>query len=137
RVIDALRASGRLDDTLLVYAGDNGMSEGEHRLTGKTAPYETQVPFLLRWPGVVAPGTTIGERVQNIDLAPTLCAVAGCSLGPYPNGQSSPDGLDVLPLLTGGTLERQSVLDELPVGRSRNSDADTPPWEALTTTAAS
>jgi arylsulfatase A-like enzyme len=137
-VIGALQSSGRLQNTLLIYAGDNGMDEGEHRIVGKTAPYITQVPFMLRWPGVVAPGSTIGEHVQNIDLAPTLCAIAGCTLGPYPDGQTRPDGISFLPLLQGAqTLSRPSVLDEMPAGHSRQGGANTPPWEAVTTTAAS
>jgi arylsulfatase A-like enzyme len=138
QVIDALQATGRLQSTLLVYAGDNGMEEGEHRLVGKTAPYITQVPFILRWPGVVAPDTTIAERLQNIDLAPTLCAIAGCTLGPYPNGQATPDGTSFLPLLDGsGTLTRPAVLDEMPAAPTKRSVSDTPPWEAVITTAES
>jgi hypothetical protein len=114
------------------------MEEGEHRLVGKTTPYITDVPFMLSWPGVVAPGTTIDERVQNIDLAPTLCAIAGCTLGPYPNGQTVPDGISFLPLLQGAhSLGRPSVLDEMPAGHSRKGGANTPPWEAVSTTSAS
>jgi arylsulfatase A-like enzyme len=137
-VIGALQATSRLQNTVLIYAGDNGMEEGEHRLVGKTAPYITDVPFMLRWPGVVAPGTVIDERVQNIDLAPTLCAIAGCTLGPYPNGQTRPDGVSFLPLLQGArSLGRPSVLDEMPAGHARQGGANTPPWEAVSTTAAS
>jgi hypothetical protein len=62
----------------------------------------------VRWPRVL--GTQpreIAERVQNIDLAPTLCDIAGCRLGPYPTGQARPDGRSFLRLLTG---ERDSLL---------------------------
>jgi N-acetylglucosamine-6-sulfatase len=140
QVLDALAATGRLSDTLVIYAGDNGMNSGEHRMNGKTAPYETQVPFYLRWDGVVPAGSEVPERLQNIDLAPTLCAVAGCQMGPYPNGQRTPDGTSFLPLLEGQTthLFRQLVLDELPFGHDQPSnDVNTPSWEAVTSTASS
>jgi arylsulfatase A-like enzyme len=139
-VVSALEATGRLQNTILIYAGDNGMMSGEHRMKGKTAPYETQVPFYLRWDGVVGPGSRISERLQNIDLAPTLCAVAGCRLGPYPNGQTGPDGTSFAPLLYGWwtRLSRQTVLDELPFGHEQPSnDVNTPSWEAITSTGAS
>ena len=54
----------------------------------KSAPYATQIPFLAAWPARL--GTTprtITERLQNIDFAPTICALAGARSGPYPNGQ--------------------------------------------------
>ena len=140
QVVSALAATGRLQNTILIYAGDNGMMSGEHRMTGKTAPYETGVPFYLRWDGVVRPGSRISERLQNIDLAPTLCAVVGCRLGPYPNGQARSDGTSFLPLLYGWwpRLSRQTVLDELPFGHAQPSnDVNTPSWEAITSTGSS
>ena len=45
----------------------------------------------------------IREPVSNIDMAPTFCDIAGCTLGPYPTGQKKPDGLSLLPLLKGET----------------------------------
>jgi N-acetylglucosamine-6-sulfatase len=132
RVRDELVASGRYGNTLLIYMGDNGMLFGEHRLSGKSAPYQTQIPFLVSWPDRLGtiPGT-ISERVQNIDLAPTLCQLAGCTLGPYPNGQATPDGISFAELLLGqgGSLSRDAVLEELPVAND-----PVPAWYAVTTT---
>jgi arylsulfatase A-like enzyme len=138
-VRDALAATGRLDDTLFVFAGDNGMEEGEHRLSRKEAPYITQIPFLISWPaGLGSEPRTVSERVQNIDLAPTLCALAGCALGPYPNGQARPDGISFLPLLEGqDSLGRDAVLDEMPAVQSAKVTNAPPPWAAVTTTASS
>jgi N-acetylglucosamine-6-sulfatase len=132
RVRDELVASGRYGNTLLIYMGDNGMLFGEHRLSGKSAPYQTQIPFLVSWPDRL--GTTprtISERVQNIDLAPTLCQLAGCTLGPFPNGQTKPDGISFAQLLLGqvGSLPRDAVLEELPA-----DSAPVPAWYAVTTT---
>jgi N-acetylglucosamine-6-sulfatase len=134
-VRDALSRTGRLGNTLFVYMGDNGMNAGEHRLLNKAAPYQTQIPFLVSWPDQL--GTTprtISERVQNIDLAPTLCVFAGCTLGPYPNGQANPDGISFADLLLGqaSSLPRDAVLDEFP-----KKGFGAPIWYAVTTTAQS
>ena len=103
KVANRLRKAGRLDNTLLILAGDNGMSFGSQRiLHDKKVPYATQIPLFMRWPRVL--GTTprrIDERVMNIDLAPTLCDIVGCRLGPYPTGQRRPDGVSLLRLMTG------------------------------------
>ena len=134
-VRDALEQSGRLDNTLFVYSGDNGMNMGEHRLVNKSAPYATQIPFLASWPAEL--GTTpraVTERVQNIDFAPTICELAGCTLGPFPNGQGTADGISFLELLLGNqtTLSRDAVLDEHPRGFQ-----NVPSWHAVTTTSSS
>jgi hypothetical protein len=132
RVRDALAAKGRLANTLFVYMGDNGMNSGEHRLTGKAAPYETLVPFYVSWPARLgATPRTISERVENVDFAPTICDLAGCSLGPYPTGQTTPDGKSFAGLLVGNeqTLGRDAVLEELPATAS-----GVPLWFSVTTT---
>jgi arylsulfatase A-like enzyme len=137
RVRDALAATGRLHNTLLVYAGDNGMLVGSHRLERKTAPYATQVPFAISWPKVLGGRPrTIGERLENIDVAPTLCAVVGCQLGPYPHGIRRPDGISFLPLLLGRqtTLGREAVLEDAPV---TNGTLRAPAWQAAITTGSS
>ncbi len=113
-VIQRLRKQDRLDNTMLILTSDNGMSFGSQRIyDDKKAPYGTQVPLFIRWPRVL--GTMprrVDERVQNIDLAPTLCDIGGCRLGPYPGGASRPDGESLLRLLTGErtTLGRGAVL---------------------------
>jgi N-acetylglucosamine-6-sulfatase len=132
RVRDELVATGRYENTLFIYTSDNGVLSGEHRLTGKSAPYQTQIPFLVSWPALL--GITprlITERLQNIDIAPTICELVGCTLGPYPNGQTKPDGISFAGLLLGnaGSLSRDAVLDELPVDND-----GVPAWYAVTTT---
>jgi N-acetylglucosamine-6-sulfatase len=135
RIRDQLAATGRLDNTLFVYMGDNGMNEGEHRLEDKQAPYETQIPFYMSWPAMWGTSPyTVSERVQNIDVASTLCAITGCSMGPYPNGQATPDGMSFLSLMDGSaqTLNRDAVLDEMPAIKSVGTDFNIPTWEAVT-----
>ncbi|HEV2875448.1 MAG TPA: sulfatase [Thermoleophilaceae bacterium] len=96
RVVDALRASGELDDTLIVFTSDNGFFHGEHRVPyGKVMVYEPsiRVPLILRGPGVPA-GARRRQLVTNADLAPTILEAAGA----VPAGRV-PDGRSLFPLL--------------------------------------
>ena len=76
--IRALRRSGELDDTLVVFVSDNGFLLGEHRFFGKDVPYDEalQVPMLARGPGIT-PGTTSRATATLVDLAPTFLDHAG------------------------------------------------------------
>jgi arylsulfatase A-like enzyme len=103
RVLRHLQARGELDNTLVLYSSDNGYAWAEHRILDlKFVPYteSIQVPFLARWPGHLAPGTTDDRFVANIDLKPTVLAAAGVPPDPaYPvDGRSflSPGGRDRL-----------------------------------------
>lgn len=79
RVVRALRESGELENTLIVFTSDNGFLQGEHRIPiGKIALYEpaTRVPLVLRGPGI-RPGLRLRQDVANVDLAPTILEAAG------------------------------------------------------------
>jgi N-acetylglucosamine-6-sulfatase len=113
QVTDELAREGRLDNTLLVFTADNGMTWGAHRLKNKQYPYATPVPLYMSWPARWgdSPRTT-DELVSNIDLAPTFCAAAGCEMGPYPTGQQHADGISLLPYLDGDeTHVRDAALE--------------------------
>ena len=79
RVCEALRETGQLDNTLLVFAGDNGMFLGEHGMTDKRTMHEEsiRVPMLVRYPALAKGGTVVAEQVLNIDLAPSVLDVCG------------------------------------------------------------
>ncbi len=98
-IIDALRQSGRLSNTLIMFSSDNGMMWGEHRLAQmKNLPYEEAIrsPFIARWDGVIPAGAADGGHLAvNIDIAPTLADVAGVS-PPY-----QVEGVSLLRLLKG------------------------------------
>jgi hypothetical protein len=134
RVIAELQAEGRLDNTLLVLTADNGVAWGAHRLAQrKQWPYTTPVPLLMRWPAEHwgdQPATN-PEVVSNIDLAPTFCELAGCTMGPYSHSKPGPDGVSLVPLLNGrvASLGRDAVLEEN-YGPQGNS------WAGLRTTSA-
>jgi arylsulfatase A-like enzyme len=114
-----LAAEGRLDNTLLVFAADNGMTWGQHRLgQQKSWPYATPIPLYVRWPAAHwgdTPGAK-SEITSDIDFAPTFCELAGpsCVLGPFNRGSDGPDGVSLVPLLNGdvANLGRAAVLEE-------------------------
>ncbi len=115
-VVREQRRRGRLDDTLFILTADNGVTWGTQRLQQrKGVPYATPVPLVFSWPARWGEEPRQrDELVSNIDLAPTLCAIAGCEMGPFPDGPPGPDGLDLLPLLDGEVahLERQLVREQ-------------------------
>jgi len=74
RILDALDASGKADNTLVVLAGDNGLAVGRHGLMGKQNLYEhsVRVPLVMAGPGVPV-GQTRDAMCYLIDVFPTLC----------------------------------------------------------------
>jgi arylsulfatase A-like enzyme len=78
RLIDYLRTIGELDNTVIVYTGDQGFFLGEHDLMDKRWMYEEalRMPFIVHWPAKVAPGSSNNWIINNTDFAPTLLALA-------------------------------------------------------------
>lgn len=114
RVLDALDASGAADHTLVIFTSDNGkaaytgaaeLEKLGHFSSGPLRGYKTSVyegghrePFLVRWPGVVKPGSVCGQLVHQADILATLADVLGAKL---PEGAGE-DSFSLLPLLKGG-----------------------------------
>jgi N-acetylglucosamine-6-sulfatase len=91
RVIRKLEQLNILDDTLIIYAGDNGHFWGEHGLYDKRLAYEEsiRIPFIVRYPGLIRdPGRRAPQMILNIDLAPTLLDIVGIRLPPDMQGES-------------------------------------------------
>jgi N-acetylglucosamine-6-sulfatase len=88
-ILVALRETGELDNTYVIYTSDNGFLLGQHRLRGKVAPYEEsiRVPLVMRGPDVPR-GKTVGDVVANVDLAPTIVDAANASPGLTMDGRS-------------------------------------------------
>jgi arylsulfatase A-like enzyme len=99
RVMDALKAAGLEDNTVVIYASDQGFYNGEHGWFDKRWILEESInmPLIIRWPGVVKPGTRIADFIQNIDYAPTFTEIAG---GTIPDGLH---GRSFVPILRGQT----------------------------------
>ncbi len=89
RVMNALDESGHLDDTIVVFAGDNGLAVGEHGLMGKQNLYDhsVHVPLILGGPGVPQ-GTTSDAFAYLIDIYPTLFDLIGEPLPETVEGES-------------------------------------------------
>lgn len=131
RVVRELKAQGRYRNTLFVMIADNGMGYGAHGWDRKSVSFATQIPLFVAWPaGRGTQPASSNEYVSNIDLAPTLCEVAGCQMGPFPDvGREGPDGTSMLGVIKGtGTLEREAIYTEHLTG---------PAWRGLLTTPAS
>jgi N-acetylglucosamine-6-sulfatase len=97
-LLEALERAGKLDDTLILFLGDNGYFFGEHGLgPERRFAYEEGIraPFLLRFPRKVRAGTRVHDLVICQDIAPTLIELAGGRPGPQVQGRS------LLPLLAG------------------------------------
>jgi arylsulfatase A-like enzyme len=110
QLLEALERSGRLDDTAILFLGDNGFFFGEHGLgPERRFAYEEGIrsPFVLRYPRRARAGSSIGRLVMSIDIAPTMVALAG---GKPP---ATMQGVSFLPLLKDPKAKwRKSVLCE-------------------------
>jgi len=91
RVLQTLEQINALDNTVVIFAGDNGYFQGEHGgMWDKRAAYEPsmRIPLLMRYPRLAGPATICNEMVLNIDLAPTLLELAGVASPGTMQGQS-------------------------------------------------
>jgi len=110
QLLDALERSGELDNTFILFFGDNGYFFGEHGLgPERRFAYEEGVraPFIARYPKKIRAGSRARDLVICQDIAPTLLALAGGRPGPQIQGRS------LLPLLSGKRAGwRKSLLVE-------------------------
>ncbi len=99
RLLDYLDETGQAENTIVVYTSDQGFYLGEHGWFDKRFIYDEsfKTPLLVRWPGVVAPGSRSSEMVQNLDYAQTLLDAAGLTQPDDMQGES------LMPLLSGDT----------------------------------
>ena len=97
RLLDSMDELGLTENTIVVYASDNGLCNGAHGMLIKRAAYEEsiRIPLLIRYPPLTKAGTTIDKLVLNVDLAPTLLDIAGVKTPNKMQGQS------LVPLLEG------------------------------------
>lgn len=90
RVIEYLKKEGIYDNTIIVYTGDQGMWLGEHDYQDKRWGYEesARMPFIVRYPKAVKPGSKSDALIENIDFAPTLLDYAGIETPENMQGKS-------------------------------------------------
>ena len=89
-VMAQLKSMGILDETLVIYMGDNGFLFGEHGLIDKRVAYETsiRVPMLAHCPDLIQPGTELDQMIANIDIAPTVMEAMGLKKPAHMDGES-------------------------------------------------
>jgi arylsulfatase A-like enzyme len=99
RLLSALDAAGLARNTIVIYTSDQGFFLGDHGLFDKRFMYEEslRMPFLVRWPGVVRPGTRSDAIALNVDFAPTMLDAAGVAVPADMQGRS------LVPVLRGRT----------------------------------
>lgn len=105
RILAALTATGRADDTIVIYSADHGLAVGSHGLLGKQNVYEHSMgcPLVMAGPGI--PHGSTAALTYLLDLLPTLCGLTGAAL---PAGV---EGKDLAPLWRGETARvRDSLL---------------------------
>jgi len=97
KLLKFLDDEGLADNTIVVYASDQGFYLGEHGWFDKRWIFEESLktPFLVRWPGVVEPGGTDDHIVSVLDFAPTFLEAAGVQIPEDVQGKS------LVPILRG------------------------------------
>ena len=97
RIVQALKAAGQLDNTIIVFTGDNGFFLGEHGFAGKWMPHEEsiRVPLVIYDPRLpkAQRGTRRAQMALNIDIAPTILDAAGVA------APSAMQGMNLVPIL--------------------------------------
>ena len=105
RILAALEAAGELENTIIVFASDNGLALGSHGLMGKQNLYEhsVRVPLIFAGPGI--PQGTSAALTYLMDLCPTFCELAGVEPPAEIHGRS------LVPVLrVGRATHRESLL---------------------------
>ncbi|MFW5758188.1 MAG: sulfatase [Bacteroidota bacterium] len=110
KVMKALEENGIAENTLIIFASDNGpwLNFGNHAGSagalreGKLTTFQggQQVPCIMRWDNKVPAGVVCNELVSGIDFLPTIAAITEAKLPEHPI-----DGINMLPLITGKVKE--------------------------------
>ena len=99
KVLKYLDDNGLADNTIVIYSSDQGFYLGEHGWFDKRWIFEESLrtPLLIRWPGVVKPGSVNKDIVSNLDFAETFLDAAGVPVPPEMQGHS------LIPIFKGET----------------------------------
>jgi arylsulfatase A len=107
KIIDGLNSRGLLNNTVIVFAGDNGtpysivsLFQGQEIQGGKstTTVYGTHVPLIVRWSGTVPPGSVSNALIDFSDFLPTFADIAQAAA---PTNYGKLDGVSFVPALNG------------------------------------
>ncbi|QPH41175.1 sulfatase family protein [Pedobacter endophyticus] len=105
-VLNYLDKNNLTKNTIVIYLSDQGFYLGEHGWFDKRFMYEEsfRTPFVMRYPGVIKPGTVNNDFVMNIDIAPTLLKAAGVAVPSTVQGES------ILPLFNAKTAKPREAI---------------------------
>jgi len=115
-LLETLEALNLSNNTLLVFTSDNGgiraISKQDPLRAGKGSYYEggTRVPYIVKWPGKIKPNSQSNIPITNLDFFPTFQSVLGLE---FPN--KTLDGVDLMPLLKGGSIEERALFWHFPI----------------------
>ncbi|HEY8515790.1 MAG TPA: sulfatase [Candidatus Binatia bacterium] len=101
KLLDTLAQAGKLDDTLVIVAGDHGEGLMDHgwMLHGLQIYEESvRIPFIMRWPAKLPRGKVVAEPIELTDMTPTILEVTGGSL---PASARQPEGKSLIAAATG------------------------------------
>lgn len=105
RILAELKADGQLENTIVIFSGDNGLSLGEHGLFGKQNLYEyggMHVPLVIAGPGI--PKGKSEALIYLMDLFPTIAEFAAAK------NHDGVEGKSLMPILTGKKTKVRDVL---------------------------
>ncbi|MFT5496844.1 MAG: arylsulfatase A-like enzyme [Kiritimatiellia bacterium] len=90
RVLAYLDEQGLSENTIVIYSSDQGFYLGDHGWYDKRWMFEEslKMPFVIRWPGQIKPGSRMEQLIQNIDYAPTFLDAAGVDVPAEIQGKS-------------------------------------------------
>ena len=96
RLLDYLDAENLAENTIVIYTSDQGFFLGDHGWFDKRLMYEEslRMPFLMRYPGAIPPGSVERDMILNIDFAPTFLDYAGVAAPPEMQGRSFRAGVE-------------------------------------------
>ena len=105
RLLEAIAGLGLAENTIFVFTSDHGEMFGAQGRRAKNIFYDeaVRVPFLIRWPGVIAPGAVADACLNTPDIIPTLLSALGL---PIP---AEAEGFDFSPLLRGQPIDEPSA----------------------------
>jgi arylsulfatase A-like enzyme len=90
KILDYLDRNNLSKNTIVVYTSDQGFYMGEHGWFDKRFMYEESMrtPLIIRYPGLIKPGTVSNQLVSNVDFAPTFLEAAGLAIPKEIQGKS-------------------------------------------------
>jgi len=105
RILDALKASGQMDNTLIVFSSDHGLAIGSHGLFGKQNLYDHSMhaPLIIAGPGVPK-GKTTDAMCYLLDIFPTLGELVNVK------GPEGSDGQSLVPAIMGRSATHRPAI---------------------------